>query len=152
MSLVPETLPPVSPHAETDSTLMQMEYIAEVIYIIKSLQLLKSYHLACYVSCATCNGSDGNQCLTCKSPLLFDSDANTCTDNCTSGNYLSTTTNSCETCHSSCLECALTDTTCTKCDSNSFLSTSTCVNECPSLTYADSSRECKGEPPSLCFI
>lgn len=86
--------------------------------------------LSCATSCATCDGPDANQCLTCRPGSVRGEDG-TCSTGCPPGQFQSS--GSCAECDTTlCKTCSGSATQCTSCDGNRFLLEGTCVASCRS--------------------
>ena len=88
---------------------------------------------ACDISCLTCTGTTNITCLSCDTPLFFNSSALTCISSCLSTQFGQITpTRTCVNCTSPCLTCSAGGTNgCTSCASPNFLQTDfSCVTAC----------------------
>eukprot|EP00730_Choanoeca_flexa_P020100 TRINITY_DN9823_c0_g1_i1.p1 TRINITY_DN9823_c0_g1~~TRINITY_DN9823_c0_g1_i1.p1 ORF type:complete len:1554 (+),score=371.86 TRINITY_DN9823_c0_g1_i1:139-4662(+) len=93
----------------------------------------------CDVTCATCNGTDSNDCVTCPASLTrtVTADGVTCDNECDAGKY-SDASNNCVNCDSSCATCkgpAASD--CLTCPEGTALHDGQCVPGCPTGTWLD---------------
>ena len=99
-------------------------------------------------TCATCNGPNSNQCITCLSTAYWDPLTSSCINPCSAGYYADTSTHKCKQCFQaasstsstrSCQTCSgPLSSNCISCNSGEYLlpSQSTCVSNCPAGTYA----------------
>ncbi|CAK92802.1 unnamed protein product (macronuclear) [Paramecium tetraurelia] len=93
---------------------------------VNGFQLIDQVCVSCNQHCVLCSN---NQCSTCISPLIIDTD-NTC--QCNTGYYFDQSSNSCSNCQTQCYQCKYQSDYCTKCNFNRILPFK-CV--CPEGTY-----------------
>ena len=88
--------------------------------------------LQCHESCATCNGPEPDQCLSCAPSRVLKQ--GTCVDSCPTGQIM--VDNSCVDCDSSCASCTgVTDAECLSCKTGSYLDNHSCVSSCRHGTF-----------------
>ena len=69
----------------------------------------------CDASCATCNGGNANNCLTCVASKYLAFGLNTCGSTCPDGQYFPSGVQICYECNVNCVTCSGTSTTCLSC-------------------------------------
>ena len=123
------------------------------------------FFIACNAECLTCSGPLNTNCASCdttgETPFLYQS---TCYTTCPNGTYPNTTDFKCYrkyrifhfseflmmilllVCFPTCATCdGPTQNNCINCDIGLYLSINTCVDECPSGTFLNtSSKHCEG--------
>ena len=88
----------------------------------------------CHETCLTCLGPEPDQCLSCRSPRLFQE--NLCVGSCEDGKFLQGEV--CSLCHSSCATCVgETDADCQTCVIGNYLDHHYCIPSCRKNSYAD---------------
>ena len=87
----------------------------------------------CYNSCATCQGPNLTDCLSCNSGLFLQnySEYSVCQPDCFDGYYADFLDNICKLCDKSCLNCNINSTHCLSCPDPNFLYNFQCLNKCP---------------------
>jgi len=97
----------------------------------------------CSADCTTCSGPNTTDCLSCTLPLYYQVKTNTCTNSCSTGYFMSATSNPvCLSCDSTCLTCSgASNSECLSCSGSLFFNTSTkiCDIDCPTNQYRNSS-------------
>lgn len=90
--------------------------------------------LPCLYGCGNC--IDSNTCLACSLGFLYQG---LCLESCPSGWVGLDNSSVCEKCQSGCLKCSMIASQCVQCGNGLFLQLFSCVTECASGTYQDSS-------------
>ncbi|CAG9317242.1 unnamed protein product [Blepharisma stoltei] len=108
--------------------------------------------LACSTSCSTCNGPSSSNCTAC--PTGYYLSSGVCSPGCASGSYTlngvcytlcpsgyyGTSSFTCIACDSTCLNCnGPLATNCISCPTGKVLYSTSCVDQCPTQYYQDSS-------------
>lgn len=113
--------------------------------------------IKCDGTCATCNGGNSNNCLTCDVPYYLETSTSKCISTCPSGYWPDSVTRTCKLCYQAvplvsdeqtCFKCTQgTSRDCTACVAGTaylYPLNGTCLLNCPSGWWADtSSNECK---------
>lgn len=95
-----------------------------------------SFCYACESDCATCDGEELTDCLSCNTGDVM-SVTGACLDSCEDGYY--SDSDVCTVCDASCLTCgAGTEDDCLTCEASLYTYDTTCVVECPDGTEAAS--------------